>query len=145
MVNGVTMSRYKQLLTRLIHFLCYVSNIIFSTEVSCSLCFFRHFFFCIVETDRQQCVFLMVRDSGSVLQVLLHLEPSTKSKDVILRWRVSYIIYLYVMFCCRFLIVIFYFSIALYGCFLETTFALISIAMNGHFVISFKYVNIQYE
>jgi hypothetical protein len=87
----------------------------------------------------------MVRDSGSVLQVLLHLEPSTKSKDVILRWRVSYIIYLYVMFCCRFLIVIFYFSIALYGCFLETTFTLISIAMNGHFVISFKYVNIQYE
>jgi|UPI0002219047 hypothetical protein len=49
------------------------------------------------------------------------------------------------MFCCRFLIVIFYFSIALYGCFLETTFTLISIAMNGHFVISFKYVNIQYE
>jgi hypothetical protein len=31
------MSRYKQLLTRLIHFLCYVSNIICSTEVSCSL------------------------------------------------------------------------------------------------------------
>ena len=38
---------------KVIHFLCYVSNIICSTEVSCSLCFFRHFFFCIVETDRR--------------------------------------------------------------------------------------------
>jgi len=37
LVNGVTMSPYKQLQTRLILFLCYVSNIICSTEISCNL------------------------------------------------------------------------------------------------------------
>jgi hypothetical protein len=86
-----------------------------------------------------------LRISSPSTPALGTINKESKSKDVIPRWHVSYIIYLYVMFCCRFLIVIFYFSIALYGCFLETTFTLISIAMNGHFVISFKYVNIQYE